>query len=164
MPAQRTSTGGKYIPTEVGSIYRRDARFLVRWREDGKTIWRSFLTFEGACAFKRDYVVPFRESRGLPPTAVAPGKRGNGWVYAFQSTGHGEPVKIGWSSDPARRLKDLAAAQTHKLDLMMLVPGGKAVEALVHTHIAEYRLQGEWYSREALLAVTALLWAGVSKP
>jgi hypothetical protein len=138
------------LRTETPGIYRRANRFAVKWNEDGKTCWRSFPTYEGACAFKRDYVLPYRERRGLPPSAIAPEKRGGGWIYVFQSGGPGQPVKLGYSADPARRLKDLRGAHPHALDLVLLVPGTPHLERLAHRLAGDFRMEGEWFSREAL--------------
>jgi hypothetical protein len=158
MPEKPISTGGKYIPTSVPGVHRRDARYSVRWNEDGKVHRRSFPTFDAACAFKRDYIVPFRERRGLPPTAVAPGKRGNGWVYAFQARSDAEAVKVGFSTDPASRLRNLTNNSPFPLDLIVLIPGSRETERLLHDRLADYKLRGEWYSREVIPEMTRLIW------
>lgn len=144
--------------TDTPGVFVRCNRYLVQWTEDGKTKRLSFPTYEEACAFRRDYVIPFRERRGLPPTSIMPPRRNLGWVYFFQSGGPRGPVKVGWSKDPATRLRDLSVAHPHGLDLVALFPGPRSLEAELHERWKHRRLRREWFSCEVLKDL--IVWIG----
>lgn len=149
--------GSIYRTTPTKWVFQRGSRFVVRWVEDGERNARSFSTYDAACAYVRDYVKPYKAKEGaLPPSAIAPAK-GAGWVYVFRSSGDGEPVKIGWSSDPAKRLSTLRTGHPYKIDLVMLLPSGRGLEKAIHTKLAEYRLEGERFSYQAESLLTRLV-------
>lgn len=150
--------------TQTPGIYEHGNRFVVVWTEDGKKARRSFPNYEQACVFRRDYVTPFRERKGLPPSIIAPPPRGEGWVYGFQSRGDDQAVKIGFSTDPGGRLKSLTTAHPHGMDIVLLVPGSRALEQQIHEHLSSYRLGGEWFSREALRALSGVVASAVARP
>jgi hypothetical protein len=60
-------------------------------------------------------------------------------------------VKIGYSLDPKRRLKELQAANGLKLRLLAVVPGTKATEAALHYVFRDVREMGEWFRYSGLL-------------
>lgn len=146
-----------YKPTGTKYVAQRGGKFMVRWVEHGHRYRRSFSTYAAACAFVRDYIIPFKKKESpLPPSAIAPAK-GEGWVYMFRSAGPNQPVKIGWSTDPAKRLKYLATGHPYRIDLVALLPGTKGLERALHNQLEEYRLEGEWFSREVESVVTKLI-------
>ncbi|MDE3070842.1 MAG: GIY-YIG nuclease family protein [Acidobacteriota bacterium] len=164
MPTKPTLPGLVYRPTPTRHVAQRGGMFIVRWTEHGARRRRSFKTYEAACAFVRDYVQPFRASEGaLPPTAVTPAKGGS-WIYVFRSSGPGEPVKIGRSTDPARRLKDVATGHPHRIDLVALLPGSRGLERALHERLAQFRMEGEWFSREAERELERLIHGLIALP
>ena len=66
-----------------------------------------------------------------------------GFVYAI-SGGEGR-VKIGWSSDPFRRLAKLRSDCPAIAHLLGLVEATKQQEAAVHGLLAPWRIQREWF-------------------
>lgn len=156
MPSNKTTPAAdkkesEYTCTDTPSVYRRGPSFIAYWREDGKKRCRTFPTYEAAVAFKRDYIIPFRERRALPPTTLLPSRRALGWVYFFQSGGELGAVKVGWSRDPAQRYRDLSVAHPHGLELVALVPGAEALERTLHERFAHRKLHREWFSHEVLV-------------
>jgi len=47
--------------TQTPGVYRRGRHHVVAYREDGRQRWRTFPTYEAACGFKRDIVLPQME-------------------------------------------------------------------------------------------------------
>jgi excisionase family DNA binding protein len=62
-------------------------------------------------------------------------------------------IKIGFSSDPERREREIGAL------IVATVPGSKALEGALHRHFAAVRIDGEWFARtyelEALIGCLA---------
>ena len=65
-------------------------------------------------------------------------------IYFIQSGSDG-PIKIGMSTNPERRLKELISLAPGGLRLLATVPGGKAKEIKLHKQFAEDCFQGEWF-------------------
>jgi hypothetical protein len=67
-------------------------------------------------------------------------------LYAIRNTGTGH-LKIGLAINPQARCKSLQTGASHKLELVLegepLNP--RAAEAYVHSELAAYRLNGEWF-------------------
>jgi hypothetical protein len=70
----------------------------------------------------------------------------SGFVYFIQGE-NGGPVKIGYSTDVAERLKDLQTGHPDTLVCLDFFPGSPAMEALIHKDLKAYRLRpnGEWF-------------------
>lgn len=68
-----------------------------------------------------------------------------GHLYGFVEVGLGR-VKIGRSSDVARRLAQIRTSSPHPVELVMYVPHAGWLEALVHEILAPFRAHGEWFS------------------
>lgn len=66
-----------------------------------------------------------------------------GRVYFIQD-GHGR-LKIGYSNDPAERLRSLQTAHGAELTLLGSIPGTIATERELHKRFADLRLTGEWF-------------------
>lgn len=64
------------------------------------------------------------------------------FVYFARSRGL---IKIGYSSEPDRRMKSLATTWPHPVRLLKLVPGGKRLEAEYHERFGHLRHVGEWF-------------------
>lgn len=54
-------------------------------------------------------------------------------------------VKIGYSSDPKRRLGSIQTGQFEKLLLFGTAPGTKKVEKHLHELFKKFRIRGEWF-------------------
>lgn len=65
-----------------------------------------------------------------------------GFVYFIANDA---AVKIGFSADPAGRLRDLQTASPYSLQLLGAVEGGKKHERAIHAALDEFRLRGEWF-------------------
>lgn len=59
----------------------------------------------------------------------------------------GDAVKIGYTKDknPDKRLRALQTANPRKLRVLGFIPGGVEVENRIHSELASYRLEGEWF-------------------
>ncbi len=55
-------------------------------------------------------------------------------------------VKIGWSADPVRRLRELIAESSHHMRLVATLPGGRFREAALHARFTRKRVRGEWFA------------------
>lgn len=60
----------------------------------------------------------------------------------------GKRVKIGHAMDPRSRLRDLQVGNPEKLELLMVIEGGRRTECEIHKRFAEQRLAGEWFRIE----------------
>lgn len=67
-----------------------------------------------------------------------------GFVYFIQADYQG-PIKIGWSQDVQRRLKQLQTARLETLRILGTKPGVLGDESRLHRDLAAYRLGGEWF-------------------
>lgn len=73
----------------------------------------------------------------------------SGFLYAIRVRGF-DLVKVGYSTDPARRLKELAdgAQMGGGLELIGHVPGTQQHERNLHRQFARHRAFGEWFRLE----------------
>ena len=76
-------------------------------------------------------------------------RAGKGFVYVV--SGEGGLLKIGWSSNPERRLKELQVASPHSLKFLKTWPGSMEEEKALHRLLMDHRVHGEWFSRSPLL-------------
>jgi hypothetical protein len=65
------------------------------------------------------------------------------FVYILQT---GQFAKIGYSKNPAARLKLLARNLPEPATIMATFPGGVALENKLHRYFSEYHLHSEWFS------------------
>ena len=63
-------------------------------------------------------------------------------IYLISTNTH---IKLGFSKNPKRRLKQLQTANAEKLMLLKVFPGDKKVEKELHDLLDEYRMEGEWF-------------------
>lgn len=54
-------------------------------------------------------------------------------------------VKIGYSANPEKRLKELQTGNSEKLELLLTIPGNKESEKAFHLYFDRARLNGEWF-------------------
>lgn len=66
------------------------------------------------------------------------------FTYFIQRGGPGGPIKIGLSTDPARRLRALATGSAEPLALLGVLAGDH--EAVLHLRLKAHRMQGEWFA------------------
>ncbi|XXZ47421.1 GIY-YIG nuclease family protein (plasmid) [Streptomyces cavourensis] len=67
-------------------------------------------------------------------------------AHVYVIAADGSPlVKIGWTSNPSRRIADLQSGSPLALRLLGTFEGNAALEAALHTHFAEHRVRGEWF-------------------
>jgi hypothetical protein len=55
-------------------------------------------------------------------------------------------LKIGFSDDPMKRLKQLQTATPYKMELVAVFEGERDLEAAIHRHLRHHRLSGEWFA------------------
>lgn len=75
-----------------------------------------------------------------------------GYVY-FIGARRG-PVKIGYTTDPVRRLIKLQAGSPQWLVIHAMHAGTKEDERAYHTQFTKERLHGEWFERSEAVAAT----------
>jgi hypothetical protein len=78
-------------------------------------------------------------------------------IYAIQAESGG-PIKFGTSGNPESRLRELQTGNPERLHLIAYAAVGAQNERLVHFHLQDCRLQGEWFSPtpKAMAIVDAL--------
>jgi hypothetical protein len=68
----------------------------------------------------------------------------SGFVYAVAAGATGQ-VKIGYSTEPRKRVRNLQTAQTEQLQMVYLVPGTTELEAALHCRFQPHHIRGEWF-------------------
>lgn len=100
----------------------------------------------GTLAFDREYLQavkgelapsPKRERPVFPPR---PPKLGQ--VYFVKA---GESIKIGFSVDVRRRVKNMQTAASETMTLLLVLPGTLADEKSMHDRFGHLRINGEWF-------------------
>jgi DNA-binding XRE family transcriptional regulator len=71
-----------------------------------------------------------------------------GVVYFIQM-GAGGPVKIGYTTDLAKRIESLNCGSPHALTVLGTIPGTTAVERALHKLFKPYRMRLEWFEPAA---------------
>lgn len=74
-----------------------------------------------------------------------------GFVYLIQGERH-TPVKLGYSTNVPRRVRELQCSNPAELHVLDVVPGTEATERQMHKHLAPYRLRHEWFRYEEAIA------------
>lgn len=97
----------------------------------------------------------FDPSEGIAPRATALERR-LGWIY-FVGVGDESPVKIGFSESVETRVAQLQTAHWNDIDVLGVIRGSRSLETQVHTRLADARVRGEWFAREAALDVLEFL-------
>ena len=65
------------------------------------------------------------------------------YVYFIQS--REGPIKIGYSTDPKRRIASIDSANHSDLEVIGIVRGTEELEAQIHADLSRYRKCGEWF-------------------
>ena len=83
------------------------------------------------------------------------------YLYVISSRDEG-PCKIGISSDPSARLKQLQTGHPEKLVLRYVEPVEparvKIYETLIHRHMSYMRSHGEWFKLTVQEAILQVQW------
>jgi len=79
-----------------------------------------------------------------------------GVVY-FVGPKHTGPVKIGFTADQdvVSRLKQLQTGSHEELVVIGKIDGGPSVERAIHNFLSPHLVRGEWFDRQAALALLA---------
>lgn len=73
-----------------------------------------------------------------------------GFVYFVQAV-EGGPIKIGWSVDPDKRLKELQGGNPKELKLIGIEAGDMQHERELHGRFRDHRMFGEWFMPEPVI-------------
>lgn len=66
-----------------------------------------------------------------------------GWVYFIRA---GDAVKIGWSADPWRRIREIRTSSSSPAYMLGMARGSKDLERKFHHWFEAQRTHGEWFS------------------
>lgn len=69
-------------------------------------------------------------------------------------------IKIGYSNNPEKRLKELQTGNSHKLCLIHTQEGTMQDEQLIHSKLKDYCLIGEWYEYDKIKHLLSNLLQG----
>ncbi len=69
---------------------------------------------------------------------------GSGYVYFIEAVGLSR-VKIGYSDDPEKRIKQLSTGSPVSLKIYAKVPGNQAMEKEIHQRFSHLRVENEWF-------------------
>ena len=79
-------------------------------------------------------------------------------VYFILDRGSG-CVKVGWSSEPVQRLRDLQTGNPRELELVALVPNVKSsAERSFHEQFRAHQVRGEWFRVEGAVEEAMERW------
>ena len=95
------------------------------------------------------------------PAMIPSGYRRCGFVYCIRND-DSEAVKIGFSQNPMRRIKQLQTASPSRLRLIGVVEIAQAFETSLHEQYASRRLSGEWFddADSEISTVMSMLYGG----
>lgn len=72
-------------------------------------------------------------------------------------------IKIGWTSDLARRVNNLAVGSSGPIKVLATTPGGRTLEAHLHERFSDDRVQGEWFKpSDDLRGLVKLILSGTT--
>lgn len=76
-----------------------------------------------------------------------------GYVYFIQmDDNHTNPIKIGFSQEPKKRLKILDYNSPYGLKMIGYIDGDRKLEKEIHKKFKKYNIRGEWFQpSEAIL-------------
>lgn len=76
------------------------------------------------------------------------------WIYFIQGK-NGGPIKIGQSTDPRARLKQLQTSNPETLVLRRVVNAPEEMEARLHALFRDDQIRGEWFKATPAIAAMA---------
>jgi len=139
--------------------FKRDSRFISilkneinkwSWKKDDPRwveYWNRKREEERAERIRKEIDACIQEERGLKEIdwrAAKPPKKPKGYIYFFQGQ-CGGAIKIGYSVDPQKRLKELQTGYPDTLKVLLMIPGSENTERALHKHFEASRLKGEWF-------------------
>ncbi len=137
-------------------FYGQDLR-----HEDGR-----WFSFDEAYAFSFDAAAEIRATRAgkqmapRPPKPKAapttqpkkPGgrpRKKHTFVYFLRC---GDWVKIGFSTDPTRRVREITTKVPYEITTLLTVPGTMQDEKRLHRALERFRINGEWFAYRSEIA------------
>jgi hypothetical protein len=69
---------------------------------------------------------------------------GTGYVYFIEAVGLSR-IKIGYSDDPEKRLRQLATGSPISLRIFARMPGNQVMEREIHARFAHLKVDNEWF-------------------
>jgi len=87
----------------------------------------------------------------LQQAAMARHSQATGSVYFIGPAGPRRLLKIGFSCDVNRRLREIQSVHPEPLFVFEEVRGTRSTESAFHRQFAEYRAQGEWFEKCAAI-------------
>lgn len=81
-----------------------------------------------------------------------------GYVYAIGEGSLDSPIKVGWSNDPLKRLRNLQQHHPYELKLLGFVPGTRSYEQSLHERFNRLHLRGEWFKADDELLSFIKAW------
>ena len=135
-----------YKLSEVREALNIGRSTMYRWIKDGKIE----VTKLCGCSFvKRDIMEQLlhekAEAVAAEPAETMDADVLNGRVYFIDD---GFFIKIGFSSQPQKRIVKLQTSSPFKLTLIGSVPGNKRIEAELHARFRHLKSHGEWFRGE----------------
>jgi len=71
-------------------------------------------------------------------------KKFKGYVYFIQGM-CGGAIKVGYSANPEKRLRELQTGYPDTLKILLMIPGNESTEHTLHRQFEASRLKGEWF-------------------
>lgn len=87
--------------------------------------------------------------------------RATGYIYFLMANAQ---IKIGFSVGPTSRVQSLKGGMPVKIDGLIVVPGTKHDEQLLHEQLHRYRLDGEWFKDVRTVRMVAIRSIAFGKP
>lgn len=75
---------------------------------------------------------------------------GQDFIYFIRAKALGF-IKIGYSSNVAKRIKSLDTGSPDTLELIKVIPGGQEMEHKIHQFFDDIRVKGEWFQPDSKL-------------
>lgn len=110
----------------------------------------SIRVIDHECPVRHSLANAARQSGDNPRTSEDPGPQ----VYFLRDAQ--DFVKIGWTTNLSRRIRELQTAQSGRFHLLGSIPGGEAMEAVMHRFFSHYHARGEWFVMGARLRLFIL--------
>jgi len=111
-----------------------DPRWTEYWNKKNEVVRVERLRKEIDCRAK---VEKDSDSKGKKP-------RYKGYIYFIQGQ-LGGAIKIGYSVNPQRRLKELQTGYPDTLRILVMIPGNEYTEKIFYRQFEGSRLNGEWF-------------------
>jgi hypothetical protein len=133
-------------------------------RASGLRNWPSDPTFRQALNSVMSEIDPdwYEIETQTPDGLHYPGVHRPGKVYFARLPGQG--IKIGFSVNPERRMKDLQIGASASILLVGTVEGTMTDEARFHERFHEHRIRGEWFSERILPDVLEIVGLALTYP